>query len=44
MKSKLYLLGVLVAYSRQLDVQMGSETHISMYVDQFKNLMQSNLT
>jgi len=44
MKRKLYLLGVLVAYSRQLDVQMGSETHISMYVDQFTNLMQSNPT
>ncbi len=44
MKRKLYLLGVLVAYSRQLDVQMGSETHISMYVDQFRTLMQSNPT
>ena len=44
MKRKLYLLGVLVAYSRQLDVQMGSETHISMYVNQFRTLMQSNPT
>ncbi|SHL06768.1 pyruvate, water dikinase [Desulfatibacillum alkenivorans DSM 16219] len=42
MQGKLYFLGVLVAYARQLDVQMTSDSHVSMYVDMFRNLMQSN--
>lgn len=42
MQQKLYLLGVLVAFSRQLDVQMVSDQHIYLYTDHFKQLIDSN--
>jgi pyruvate, water dikinase len=43
MQQKLYLLGVLVAFSRQLDVQMSSDRHILLYADHFKRLVASTL-
>ena len=43
MQQKLYLLGVLVAFSRQLDVQMLSDQHVHLYADRFKQLVASNL-
>jgi pyruvate,water dikinase len=43
MQQKLYLLGVLVAFSRQLDVQMSSDQHVHLYADHFKQLVASNL-
>lgn len=42
MQAKVYLLGVLVAFSRQLDVQMASDHHIHLYVDNFNKLVHSN--
>jgi pyruvate,water dikinase len=43
MRQKLYLLGVLVAFSRQLDVQMSSDQHVSFYADLFKQLIAPTL-
>ncbi len=43
MLQKLYLLGVIVAFARQLDVQMASDQHVHMYADRFKQLITSNL-
>ncbi|MEJ2155406.1 MAG: PEP/pyruvate-binding domain-containing protein [Desulfobacteraceae bacterium] len=42
MKQKLYVLGVLVGFSRQLDVRMLSDQHIHLYKDHFKHLIDSN--
>ena len=42
MREKLRLLGVLVAFSRQLDVQMDSDQHVRLYADKFNQLIQSN--
>jgi len=43
MTQKLYLIGVLVAFSRQLDVQMLSDQHIALYAENFNRLIASNL-
>jgi pyruvate,water dikinase len=43
MQQKLYLLGVLVAFSRQLDVQMLSDQHVHLYAERFKQLVALNL-
>ncbi|MDA8403741.1 MAG: PEP-utilizing enzyme [Desulfobacteraceae bacterium] len=43
MTQKIYLLGVLVAFSRQLDVQMLSDQHIAFYAENFHRLIDSNL-
>ncbi len=42
MQQKLYLLGVLVAFARQLDVQMASDQHVHLYANHFKELMGAN--
>lgn len=42
MQTKLHLLGVLVAFSRQLDVQMLSDQHIQLYTDTFNQLMRGS--
>jgi pyruvate,water dikinase len=42
MRQKLYLLGVLVAFSRQLDVQMVSDQHVHLFTDHFKQLIDPN--
>ena len=43
MRRKLFLLGVLVAFSRQLDVQMSSDQHVFFYADLFKQLIAPTL-
>ena len=42
MREKLRLLGVLVAFSRQLDVQMDNDASVRTYVDKFSQLIHSN--
>jgi len=42
MLEKIYLLGVLVAFSRQLDVQMASDQHVHLYGDKFYELVHSD--
>ncbi len=42
-KRRLNLVGVLVAFSRQLDVQMVNDQQISLYADQFNELITSTL-
>lgn len=42
MVRKLYLLGVLVGFSRQLDVQMLSDQHVHRYMENFNQLITSN--
>ncbi len=44
MKEKLRLLGLLVAFTRQLDVQMASDDHIPKYVESFKELSNRDFT
>jgi pyruvate,water dikinase len=39
MEQRLYLLGLLVGFSRQLDVKMVSEQRIKDYIDKFNQLM-----
>lgn len=41
MEEKLYLLGVLEAFARQLDVQMDSDQHVAMYVEHFNKILHS---
>lgn len=43
MKRRLNLVGVLVAFSRQLDVQMVNDQEISRHADQFNDLIMSTL-
>ncbi len=40
MRQRLYLLGFLVGFTRQLDVKMISEEHISGYVEKIKTLLE----
>lgn len=42
MRQRLYLLGLLVGFTRQLDVQMNSEGHIVEFVKKFETLSGSN--
>ena len=42
MEDKLRLLGILVAFSRQLDVQMASDASVLEYADKFSHLIHSN--
>jgi pyruvate,water dikinase len=42
MRQRLFLLGLLVGFTRQLDVKMISEGQIDVYVKKLKNLMEEN--
>ena len=39
---KLFVLGALVSYTRQLDVKMIDETAISQYVNDFQSIVQKD--
>ncbi|MBU0484500.1 MAG: hypothetical protein KKB30_08300 [Proteobacteria bacterium] len=42
MRQRLYLLGLLVGFTRQLDVKMISEGQVDVYVKKLKNLLEEN--
>jgi len=43
MLRRLYLLGLLVGFARQLDVKMLSDEHIDDYISKFKKLMEMEI-
>ena len=43
MEQRLYLLGLLVGFTRQLDVKMVSEQQIKQYIDKFNLLMETQI-
>jgi len=43
MQQRLYLLGLLIGFTRQLDVRMVSEQHIKDYINKFNQLMEVHI-
>jgi pyruvate,water dikinase len=43
MKNKLRVIGLLVAFTRQLDVQMVSDLQIPKFIDTFRQLAVNNV-
>jgi len=42
MKKKIHIIGQLVAFTRQLDVQMDNDQQIGRFVEEFDRLTQTN--
>lgn len=43
MLQRLFVLGLLVGFTRQLDVRMVSEQHIEVYIDKFNQLLEGKI-